>query len=1390
MGNIDELHFEVILTDKDFQNRVKKDIELAKELNTSLSDALNIKKHVQSAGTKEYRRDIESVSKATKEIARNQRDYNKQVSNSKTLLKTLSQLTGVAFSVVGARQFLSTLVEVTGQFEVQKMALRNMIQDIDKADKIFQDLYEFSSKSTYRFSELSRYAKQLAAFNIESDDLLETTKRLGDVASGVGVSMDRIILAYGHVKSSGFLRGIQLRSFAQNGVPVLEELAKMLTELEGKAVSLGDVFDKMMKREITFEMVEEAFRRMTSEGGKFYQMQEVLAKTLAGQINILKGKWENLMYAIGESQDGVLKGIVSALTKMVSSTEEFGKALTNAIIVFGAYRAAALATTAITDGLAVATGKGLLGALKKVGMFIKSNPYALLAAAAASLVLIAVRANQELTSTQKIVKALDDTTEKYNSSLRSEMGELNLLIGRMKSAREGTDEYKSAKLALEKRFDPYIQKLKEEGVEVDNLATLYEGLANKISDANKQRFLESAQKSIKETYESGLDSIESRTVRYISEINGIFGRKLTGFEEGAIRHYISTGEKNDTFQSLGLESLYGGVYKNGAVYQESESFYDKLHNLYNENVSIYDAYADAMVEAAKRFDAAKEKITETGTPPTQKISAIISAIQKADKQITELRAKAQREGLTLEESDTLKKAIEGRDEDVALYKLLTGKDYDKTGAGGGESRAVRSLKNQISLLEKYRSAREKLEPYFGAETDSTLASIFGSETDYTTLDAQILKLCASLRELGEDGAEAAEQIETRLGLDSVSGLVSRAKAISDYQKALAKLNIEYSGNYSGVEHDVDDIWKDMVNAQNRADEETQDAIDKAAEAYGKETDVFKEQLRILNELNAAKKEGIRIDAQNKLDNLAKGKASEMAAGFNMSDWSDKSLRQVREIWEGLSGLAAGDITIDDALKERLASAGLTIENFTAKTKEELLEMSEEAREEYYKKVGSLVQRVTGDFTTVATAVQGYAEAVGNSSLATAAETFAFASDTIGNFASKIISGDVFGAVSGLLSTIVSGFFEGAKAIAEFERSLREANEQMRVLSVQQMMEVDSIFGESGLNKINKAAGALGEIQKHMDELSGSMPTKFRDRKNWWYWAFIENFNKPLGQTTDRFNRYSIQELADSVGGPLYDAYGNLNAETLQTILETYKNLESAERDWIDSAIKDSKLYAEAMDDLKAVVSDVFGQIATSAADRIVDTWHNAGDAALDYAEILDDVAKSYAKMIAQSMLIDSVFTPEFRKQLLGFVTDNNVAGAMDLVLGGLEQMQQMAPVIADALEPLRSYISYSAGEEGSLGAGINKELVEGNSSLIASYINAMRADLSVMRTLAASGWGDVREMREFVPSCAEYLAQIAGNTFDTAQASNEILSRLRSMITISTNGGSALRTTR
>lgn len=1390
MANIDNLNFEVILKDEAYRTRVEKDIELANKLNSSISDALNFNKHVRTEPLKRVVKAFDDIEKSSKRSHQTQKQFNTTLGSSTNLMRTLGQLTGVAFSVVGIRRFLSTLVDVTGQFEVQKMALRNMLQDIDGANKIFEDLYNFSSKSTYRFSELSKYAKQLAAFNIDQSELLETTKMLGDVASGVGVSMDRIILAYGHVKSSGFLRGIQLRSFSQNGVPVLEELSKMFTEIEGKAVSLGDVFDKMMKREITFEMVEEAFKRMTSEGGKFYQMQEVLAKTLAGQINILKGKWENLMYAIGQSQDGILKGTVQVLTKIVSNTENFGKAMIEGIAILGAYRTAMIISTAATNGLAAATNVGLIGALKKLAVFLVRNPYALLAAGAAFLIAEVIKANKSVSDTEKIVKSLNDATSKYNKEQGDEIRELDQLIGRMKSAREGTDEYRLAKLALEKRFNPYIQQLRNEGVAVNDLAALYDGLAKKITNANKQRFLETAQSSISEAYKDAQDNIEKDTKALLDKMARGMGRVLTGDEEGSIRHYITTGEHNAIFKTLEQELNKTRTYTSNNPFatgyravMEDETYMDTLRGLMNRNTLAADTYSDAMMEAAKRFDAANDLISDSagGDSPLIKIDNIVAGIKKLDAELDRLRSKAKAGGITEDEKNLIDSLTEDREAQAKLYKSITGVDYDKqvkssaTAQEQATKSRIQSLKAEISILEKYRNAREQLEPYFDDQTNLQLAKLFGAR-DYDSLDSDLQKLIDDLRALGDEGAEAAAQIEARLGMDALGLVIKQQKALEKYKSTLADwMGKDYSTSGTGVEYKASRIAAKFNEDSYKTQEKYNEAVKQAEEAHKGDAAAIAAEIKKLQELRDAEWEFLKAQRDEGIAALADDVYKQATSGLNLTDWAHKSVSELKDIQEKLKNIEL-PAWVHEVFKYNPEGFQKFIEALQELANADIDKSNTVLDEKTYKNF----RRYAEMASTLADSLTRLGEAAGSPELQAMGETLSFITDTASSVMERLAQGDTPGAIIAGITSVLTHIVDSIAAAKEFENELIAIREEARRMGLSNTLSggVDTIFGTNDLAKVRNANKVFEEIQKNKQKLGAAPNVRYKKG----FWDYV-TFGLAHHNGT-------IAELAQQMGMDLYDAYGNLNATTLQAILDTYKGLGKAEKEWIQAAINDSEAYAEAMEQLYGVVQSVFGQIASSSADKIVESWKERRDAALDYADVLDDVATKYAKMMIESAMLDTVLDEDKAKSIVDMFAHGNAEAAMEQIANDMATIQGMAPVWEQILEAFDPYFNRTSSGGDTLKEGINKELVEGNSSLIASYINAMRADLSVLRVMQTSGWQDVRLVRENMPTLVDYAAQVAANTYDNAQNTSAILDKLRSIITQSPNGGSAVRTTK
>ena len=255
------------------------------------------------------------------------------------IMKEMSSYVMQYASVLGAVSVVRNLVRITGEFEAQHQALRAILQDRVAADEIFDQLKVLAVKSPYTFKDLTSYAKQLTAFSVPVNEVYETTKKLADVSAGLGVDMGRIILAYGQVRSAEFLRGTEVRQFTEAGVPILKDIADQFAEIEGRAISVGEVFDRISKRQVPFSMVEEAFNRMTSAGGKFYNMQEVLAETVKGKISNLQDAWEIMLSKIGDAHSGTIKGILSRITNLLANYQSWISIVKDLIRLVGLYTA-------------------------------------------------------------------------------------------------------------------------------------------------------------------------------------------------------------------------------------------------------------------------------------------------------------------------------------------------------------------------------------------------------------------------------------------------------------------------------------------------------------------------------------------------------------------------------------------------------------------------------------------------------------------------------------------------------------------------------------------------------------------------------------------------------------------------------------------------------------------------------------------------------------------------------------------------------------------------------------------------------------------------------------------------------------------------------------------
>lgn len=221
------------------------------------------------------------------------------------------------FSIYAAQNFLKTLFDISNQFEVQRKSLGALIQDQSKAIVMFNQIKNMALQSPYTTLDITANAKQLSAYGVSNENLLKNTKMLSDIAAGTGVDMSRLTLAYGQVKAAEFLRGQEARQFTEAGVPIIDALAKKYSALEGHLVTMGEVYDRISNRQVSFKDVAEALANMTEEGGKFYKMQETIVETNYGKLQKLRDIFQQTLASLGNENKGIITFALDAMVKLV-----------------------------------------------------------------------------------------------------------------------------------------------------------------------------------------------------------------------------------------------------------------------------------------------------------------------------------------------------------------------------------------------------------------------------------------------------------------------------------------------------------------------------------------------------------------------------------------------------------------------------------------------------------------------------------------------------------------------------------------------------------------------------------------------------------------------------------------------------------------------------------------------------------------------------------------------------------------------------------------------------------------------------------------------------------------------------------------------------------------
>lgn len=747
-GSIDNLNFEIILKDDEFGKRVQENMKLAKELNVSLTALLDLQSKIKATGVKTPNAtqqivNQEKVAAAQKKtaaaeealaaakkktqaaeealaaatarrvaaeqraIAATARSVNAQTSLQRSMNRTtsaakmqaglLGDLKGLALqylSIRGVASFISSLVRVTGEFELQKTTLSAMLGDLSQAQAIMSDIKGLAVQSPFQFKELATYAKQLTAFAVPAEQLFETTKMLADVSAGLGVGMDRIVLAYGQVRSAAFLRGQEVRQFTEAGIPILNMLAKQFEQLEGEAVSVGEVFDRISSRMVSFEMVNQVFKDLTSEGGKFYKMQETQAETLRGKISNLTDAYEIMLNEMGSKKSGLLKGSVDALRGLMTHWEAVGKAIVAVVVALGVYKTT-LALVAVAEKIAATKAlvhkwQLLNSVLKGMGKNVNKMKTAWTVfgtSAKTALGLATAAAGALLTIIISNIGKIGELKRELNGIVASEafksdksIRNLDLLVANLEKATQGSQEYRDIIAQLNRQYGEYLPKVLSEADAYNDVAMAAQSAAEAIRSKAKASAYDRGMEAIEEKHgknvEEGISSLISRVTELNPAIAEDSASRFVSIFLAALKKEGGRDNVVKTFTDT-FNEYFG---------KESFDTFGKAYLKANDQKALLDLVekikkgARSLSDASKKLEKEEEQLNNT---LNARFADAAYDSYKEEQRATEIETEYQK--AVSSANDSLNK------------KVLTQKEYNKE---------VKKL--DIKKLEQYRDLYEEL----------------------------------------------------------------------------------------------------------------------------------------------------------------------------------------------------------------------------------------------------------------------------------------------------------------------------------------------------------------------------------------------------------------------------------------------------------------------------------------------------------------------------------------------------------------------------------------------------------------------------------------------------------------------------------------------------------
>lgn len=431
-------------------------------------------------------------------------------------------------------KFVNQMMQVRGQFQQTEMAFKTMLQSEEKADALMKQLIRTAAVTPFEVEDVTEGAKQLLAFNVAAEDVNKTLIGLGDVAAGMGMNLKDLVMLYGTTIAKGKMDTMDLYQFLNRGIPIADEIAKVMGLDVTNAIK--EVQKQIKAGKVTSDIFIQAMQSMTAEGSKFGGLMEAQSKTITGQISNIEDAIEQMFNDLGKSQEGVINTGLGVVSTLVENWETVGKVLMTVVAAYGAYKAAVIATIAIEKSLialnAAAKFLGMSDALLKASKGMTAFNTACMNNVLGIVIGLVASA---ITYFGVFGKSADDAatkTSKFTESANEASSKVESLVSILKTAKEGSKVYKDTIKELSNIYANYgvaIDKIKEDESnlvdvkqqEIDKSNELIEQIKLETTERNRANAISKANEDYNNRVDSAQQALLGKLKDYGTSSSGI-----------------------------------------------------------------------------------------------------------------------------------------------------------------------------------------------------------------------------------------------------------------------------------------------------------------------------------------------------------------------------------------------------------------------------------------------------------------------------------------------------------------------------------------------------------------------------------------------------------------------------------------------------------------------------------------------------------------------------------------------------------------------------------------------------------------------------------------------------------------------------------------------------